>query len=191
MTTTPASAGPVSDPSAPPTPDRTAAVPDDQAPEPDDGQAPDLDTTTTAPTPQFKQLTLGFWGPHDTARKPRRKLWYEVLTALRHKGAAMLAVAVALAANADSRGRTDASLSRLAKETGIGIRTFQRSLRRMVDTGAAWVERRFDPRTGRQTTSRIHLNQGWKRHPRTYRRNVSGGDSPRHSGTPPRHSGTP
>ena len=83
------------------------------------------------------------------------------------------------------QGRTDASLSRLAKETGIGIRTFQRSLRRMVDTGAAWVERRFDPRTGRQTTSRIHLNQGWKRHPRTYRRNVSGGDSPRHSGPPP------
>ena len=36
------------------------------------------------------------------------------------------------------------------------------------------------------TRNRIHLNQGWKRHPKTYRRNVSGGHSPRHSdGGPP------
>lgn len=149
--------------------------------------APDQPT----PPPQYEQQVLAFWGPRDATEQPRRKLWYEFLCALGCRGASRIAVAFVLDAEADAKGRTTKSLTRASADSGISISTFRRVVRFMEQHGLAWVEQRFDPRTGRQTTSRIHLNQGWKRHPRTYRRNVSVGGSPGHSDTPPRSQGHP
>ena len=142
--------------------------------------------TTTSNRSRFQQLELTFWAPRDATEKPRRKLWYEFLLALNLRGASLIAVAFVLDANADSKGRTTISITRVATDTGISRSTIERAIRRMDRLGALWIEPRYDSRNGRRTTSRIHLNQGWKRHPRSYRRNVSAGHSPRHcDGGPP------